>query len=147
MRKIKYIVVHCTAGSQRQTVGDLLSEFSRKGWRNPGYHVVIMPDGSRRQLLDFSRIANGVRGHNADAIHVAYVGGIDAHGHALDNRTEAQKAALKRELVWLRARYGGAKIVGHRDLSPDKNGDGVITPNEYVKQCPCFDAKKEYGGI
>lgn len=91
MRKIKYIVVHCTAGSQRQTVGDLLSEFSRKGWRNPGYHVVIMPDGSRRQLLDFSRIANGVRGHNADAIHVAYVGGIDAHGRALDNRTEAQK--------------------------------------------------------
>ncbi|MDA5624327.1 N-acetylmuramoyl-L-alanine amidase, partial [Pasteurella multocida] len=30
-------------------------------------------------------------------------------------------------------------ICGHRDLSPDLNGDGTITPNEWLKDCPCFD--------
>lgn len=33
-------------------------------------------------------------------------------------------------------------IVGHRDLSPDKNGDGIITSNEWVKLCPSFDVTK-----
>ena len=37
-----------------------------------------------------------------------------------------------------------ATILGHRDLSPDSNGDGRITPNEWIKQCPCFDALHEY---
>ena len=32
MRKIKRIFVHCTAGSQRQTIDDLKAEFHRKGW-------------------------------------------------------------------------------------------------------------------
>lgn len=32
-------------------------------------------------------------------------------------------------------------MVGHRDLSPDLNGDGVVRENEWVKACPCFDAK------
>ena len=25
----------------------------------------------------------------------------------------------------------------------DLNGDGVISPNEYMKACPCFDVQKE----
>ena len=37
-----------------------------------------------------------------------------------------------------------ALILGHRDLSPDLNGNGLIEPNEYLKQCPCFDVMKEY---
>ncbi|MCT8703246.1 N-acetylmuramoyl-L-alanine amidase, partial [Glaesserella parasuis] len=39
----------------------------------------------------------------------------------------------------LEAKYPNAKIYGHRDLSPDRNGDGTIAPNEWVKDCPCFD--------
>jgi N-acetylmuramoyl-L-alanine amidase len=34
--------------------------------------------------------------------------------------------------------------MGHRDTSPDLNKDGKITPNEYIKSCPCFDAITEY---
>ena len=45
MRKIDYIAVHCTAGSQKQTIPDLQAEFKRKGWKNPGYHYVVAPDG------------------------------------------------------------------------------------------------------
>ena len=34
------------------------------------------------------------------------------------------------------------QVLGHRDTSPDLNGDGVIEPYEYVKACPCFDVKE-----
>ena len=37
-------------------------------------------------------------------------------------------------------------VVGHRDLSPDNNQDGKITPNEWLKTCPGFDAGWELGG-
>lgn len=33
MRQIKRIFVHCTAGSQKQTIDDLKAEFRRKGGR------------------------------------------------------------------------------------------------------------------
>ena len=38
----------------------------------------------------------------------------------------------------------GDIIFGHRDLSPDTDGNGHITPNEWLKQCPCFDALIDY---
>jgi N-acetylmuramoyl-L-alanine amidase len=40
-----------------------------------------------------------------------------------------------------------AQIKGHRDFSPDLNKDGKITSNEWIKQCPCFDAMVEYKTI
>src|SRR5690606_39171735 len=40
----------------------------------------------------------------------------------------------------LSTRYPQARICGHRDLSPDRNRDGVIGPQEHIKACPCFDA-------
>jgi len=38
--------------------------------------------------------------------------------------------------------YPGAEIVGHRDLSPDLDGDGEVEPDEWIKLCPQFDVKK-----
>ena len=29
------------------------------------------------------------------------------------------------------------------DLSPDLNGNGEIEPEEWIKQCPCFEVAKE----
>ena len=78
MRKIQYIAVHCTAGSQRQTIADLQAEFKRKGWKNPGYHYVIALGGKITQLLDEEKISNGVKGFNSVSVNVAYIGGIDA---------------------------------------------------------------------
>ena len=147
MRKIERLFVHCTAGSQRQTLADLQAEFRRKGWKNPGYHYVIFPEGRIVQLLDESRVANGAKGYNQTAIHVAYVGGIDAQGRTIDNRTAAQKEALLRVLRMLRRRYPTAVILGHRDISPDRNGNGRVDPWERIKECPCFDARSEYADI
>ena len=39
----------------------------------------------------------------------------------------------------------GLQGVRHRDLSPDLNGNGEIEPEEWVKSCPCFEVKAEFG--
>lgn len=144
MRGIKRIFVHCTAGSQRQTVADLQAEFKRKGWKNPGYHYVIQADGTVKQLLGEQFVSNGVKGYNSTSVNVAYMGGIDADGKAVDNRTDAQKTSLLTLLKELKGRYPKAEILGHRDISPDTNGNGIVDPWERIKECPCFNARDEY---
>jgi N-acetyl-anhydromuramyl-L-alanine amidase AmpD len=37
------------------------------------------------------------------------------------------------------SKHPNVKIIGHRDLSPDLNGNGVIEPFEFMKACPSFD--------
>lgn len=147
MRNIQYIAVHCTASHQSQTIEGLKQEFKRKGWVNPGYHYVISPDGKITQLLDEDKVSNGVKGFNSVSINVAYIGGIDVNGKPIDNRTDAQKASLHSLLKMLHKKYPIAVIQGHRDFSPDLNKDGKITPNEWMKSCPCFNAKEEYSNL
>lgn len=147
MRTIKYIAVHCTASHQSQTIDGLKQEFKRKGWVNPGYHYVVSPDGKITQLLEEEKVSNGVRGYNSVSINIAYIGGIDRVGKPLDNRTEEQKASLRSLLKMLHKKYPTAVIQGHRDFSPDLNKDGKITPDEWMKVCPCFDVKTEYANL
>ena len=147
MRNIQYIAVHCTASHQSQTIEGLKQEFKRKGWVNPGYHYVVSSDGKITQLLDEDKVSNGVKGFNAVSINVAYIGGIDTNGKPIDNRTDAQKASLRSLLKMLHKKYPTAVIQGHRDFSPDLNKDGKITPNEWMKSCPCFNAKEEYSSL
>lgn len=147
MRNIKYIAVHCTASHQSMTIEGLKQEFRRKGWVNPGYHYVVSPDGKITQLLDEDKVSNGVKGYNSETINVAYIGGIDTNGKPIDNRTDAQKASLRSLLKMLHKKYPAAVIQGHRDFSPDLNKDGKITPNEWMKACPCFNAKEEYSNL
>lgn len=148
MRKIERIFVHCTASSQKASVQSILAEFRRKGWRVPGYHWLIDKDGKMTQLVDESIVANGVKGYNSTSIHVAYIGGIDKqHPQGIDTRTPDQKAALEILLTQIHLRYPNAKIMGHRDISPDKNGNGKVDSWERIKNCPCFDAIPEYAHI
>lgn len=147
MRRIKRIFVHCTAGNQRQRVADLLAEFKRKGWKNPGYHYVVQADGTVTQLLGEDKVSNGVKGYNSTSVNVAYMGGVDESLKPVDNRTPEQKASLVKLLKELRGRYPKAEILGHRDISPDKNGNGMVDPWERIKACPCFDAITEYKDI
>lgn len=147
MRNIKYIAVHCTAGSQRTTIEGLKKTWRNLGWRNPGYHYVVTPEGHIKHLLDDGKISNGVKGYNSVTINVAYIGGIDRFGSPIDNRTEQQKAALCFLLEQLKGKYPSAIIQGHRDFSPDIDGNGEISEDEFIKYCPCFDAKKEYSNI
>lgn len=147
MRKIERIFIHCTAGNQKATVNDVIKIFKERGFINPGYHVLITADGKIHQLLPFEKVSNGVKGYNSTAINVAYVGGIDAKGEPVDNRTDEQKQSLVRLLKELKGRYPKAEIMGHRDISPDTNGNGIVDPWERIKECPCFNAKDEYKDI
>ena len=147
MRNIQYIAVHCTASHQSQTIEGLKQEFKRKGWVNPGYHYVVSPDGKSTQLLDEDKVSNGVKGFNSISINVAYIGGIDSNGKPIDNRTAEQKKSLRILLKMLHKKYPNAIIQGHRDFSPDLNRNGKIEPFEYIKACPCFNAKEEYSDI
>lgn len=136
--------MHCTGGSQKQGVADLMAEFKAKGWKSPGYHYVVLANGEIEQLCPTDKVANGVKGYNSTSVHVAYVGGIDTKGKVMDNRTTEQKEALKQILSHLRTEFPNAKILGHRDISPDKNKNGKVDVWERIKGCPCFDAQTEY---
>lgn len=142
MRNISLIVVHCTAGRQTQSAADIVRYHTLPrrrgglGWSTPGYHYIVEPSGFVTQIVPDREIANGVKGHNGNSIHVAYIGGVDASRPGLpplDNRTEAQKRSLRELLQRLRKLYPSARIVGHRNLAR--------------KACPSFDAKKEYADI
>lgn len=152
MRRITRIFVHCTASWQNNTtVESLRREFRDKGWKAPGYHYVVFPDGKVIKMLEEGLVANGVKDYNSNSIHVAWVGGIKYNDNkkimSYDNRTPNQKLALFDLLTKLKIRYKGAMILGHRDISPDLNHNGVIDPWERIKDCPCFDAMVEYMDI
>lgn len=147
MRNIKYIAVHCTASSQHATIKELLLEFERKGWSKPGYHHIVDVHGKVFNTLSEDEVSNGVKGFNSNLINVAYIGGIDAKGNPVDNRTEEQKESLLLLLKALKEKYPNAIIQGHRDFSPDTNKNGIVDPWERIKACPCFDAKVEYKNL
>lgn len=140
MRKIERIFVHCTAGSQNQSVEDLKQEFQRKGWKSPGYHYVVSPNGGTHQLLPIEQVSNGVQGYNSTAINVAYIGGIDSNGGPVDNRTPEQKDALVLLLHKLKQQFPDAQIMGHRDIWGTDS-------KKWKKWCPCFNAAEEYKNL
>lgn len=151
--EIDAIVIHCTATRAGQDIraSDIDKWHKERGFAEIGYHYVIDLDGT----VEFGRRLpkNGAhcntagtsgRSYNKHSIGIAYVGGLDKNGKAADTRTPEQKQALH-TLVWrLFDKYPIKEIIGHRDASPDKNGDGKITSNEWIKQCPCFDVKAEF---
>jgi hypothetical protein len=148
-RVITDIVIHCTATKPGldYTANDIRKMHKAQGWSDIGYHYIVRLNGAVEPGRDVDMIGAHVSGHNAHSIGIAYVGGINSRGKAEDNRTEAQKASLLALLVELRKLYPRAKISGHRDFSRDLNHDGVISPDEWIKECPCFNAADEYRRI
>ena len=61
-----------------------------------------------------------------------------------DTRTEWQVHSMHVLILTLLRDYPGCRVCGHRDLSPDLNGNGEIEPEEWIKACPCFEVKKEW---
>lgn len=153
-RSITEIIIHCTATPEGKdvTVDQIRTEhIVNRGFSDIGYHYVIYRNGHVADGRDVDKIGAHCTNHNAHSIGIAYVGGVENKPgvpynkqKAKDTRTLAQKAALLSLLVDLRKLYPAAKIIGHRDTSPDLNGNGTVEPNEWIKECPCFNAKIEY---
>ena len=138
---IKYIVVHCSATKTNFDIGkhDIDIWHKRRGWSGIGYHYVIRRDGTIEPGRPLDQIGAHAYGYNKVSWGVCLVGGLDKDGKAEDNFTAEQYHALEDILNELYEKAPQAQIVGHRDLSPDIDGDGVIEKWEWKKECPCFD--------
>lgn len=150
VRHVVRIVVHCSGGPATQTAAGirryhtLPAARGGRGWRTSGYHYVVEADGRVVQTEPHAATANGAKGFNHDSLHICYVGGVDGAGRPADTRTAAQRESLRLLIAELRGRYGALPVYGHRDLSPDVNGNGRVDTWERIKACPSFDAADEY---
>ena len=108
-------------------------------------YVYIRKNGDIKSTRPLERIGAHSRGFNRESIGICYEGGLDAHGCPADTRTPEQRAALKLLVHQLLETFPGSRVCGHRDLSPDRNGNGEIEPEEWIKACPCFEVKAEFG--
>lgn len=163
-RYIDEIIIHCSATREgvNYSVDKIdavhkARKFStytdEKGkTRYIGYHYIILLDGTIVKCRPETKIGCHASGHNTRSIGICYIGGLDARdtdGRMIkDTRTPQQKASLIKVIKDIKKRYGTIKrVIGHRDTSPDLNGNGIIEPYEFIKGCPCFDAIKEYSNI
>lgn len=154
-RRVDYVIHHCTASPQTQTVGSIENYWKNVlGWKTPGYHYMIKPDGEAVNLLSIEKISNGVAGFNSHSINISYIGGVEVFqkknakgqpvnviGKPIDNRTPDQKKTMMELTIKFNEMFPEAVIQGHRDFSVDKNRDGLITPDEWMKSCPSYSVK------
>ena len=144
MRNIDSIIVHCSATKAGQdfTATDIDRWHRERGFNGIGYHYVIRLDGKLEKGRDVALAGAHCKGWNEQSIGICYIGGLDENGRPADTRTNAQKRVLYQIIMDLQREYNILQVLGHRDTSPDLNGDGVIEPYEYVKACPCFDVRE-----
>lgn len=143
----KYVVIHCSATKPDMDIGrDEIDEWHRaRGWSGIGYHYVVCRgarDGTVQVGRNLNEVGAHVHGFNRVSVGICWVGGLDENGDPVDNRTPNQKMALRALITMAQWTWPGAEIVGHRDLSPDVDGDGIIEPWEWLKDCPCFDVRE-----
>lgn len=145
MRPITLLVLHCSATREDRPFSEqsLCQSHRLRGMNGTGYHFYIRRDGRIVSTRPIDEPGAHARGYNAHSIGICYEGGLDRHGLPKDTRTPCQRHSLRVLVRTLLADYPGARVAGHRDLSPDRDGDGEIQPVEWTKQCPCFEVKEE----
>ena len=137
MRTVTLFVVHCSATPQGVSLGfeDCRRDHVRhRGFKDIGYHFYVTRDGEIHRGRPLEKIGAHSLHHNRHSIGICYEGGLDAASCPTDTRTLEQKASLLALLRGLKRVFPHALIVGHHDLNPQKD-------------CPCFDAEKEYRGL
>ena len=136
MRKIDYIVIHCTATQPNTKKESILNYWKNTlKWKSVGYHRLIDANGVINELAKYEEVTNGVKGYNSNSIHFSYIGGVDEFNKPKDTRTLKQKESLLYLIKQAKKQFPNAIVQGHRDFK------GV------VKACPSFDAKIEYENI
>lgn len=156
-QKLKYLVIHCTATPEGRDVSaaDIRRMHTSpkpqgRGWRQVGYTDLFRLDGTRERLVENNEdafvdpweITNGAAGYNSVSRHIVYAGGCDKQMRSKDTRTAAQRKAMAEYVLDFHKRHPDVKIIGHRDLSPDRNNNGKIEPSEWMKYCPSFDVSE-----
>lgn len=141
---IQFLTQHCTATPEglnltAQQVSDM--DIARFG--QVSYHYVVLLDGTVVETLPPFYKGAHVGGHNTGNVGISYIGGLDrVTKKPKDTRTADQKKGMAKFYANFLSEHPHVEFKGHRDWSPDLNHDGIITPNEWVKSCPCFDVKQ-----
>lgn len=146
---IRYLVIHCSAtkSTQDYSLEQLERDHRQRGFERGGYHYYIRRDGGIYIMRKHSEVGAHCQGVNRSSLGICYEGGLDSFGNPCDTRSEEQKRSLMHLLCLLRHYYPKTLIVGHRDLSPDRNEDGRVTSNEWLKTCPSFDVRDNYDDL
>jgi len=144
MRQVNLIVVHCTASrnGKARPVAAIEADHRARGFSSLGYHYVIQPDGHVDLGRDEEQPGAHAKGFNAHSIGVCLVGGLGGPDRLNPGLyTEAAWESLRIVVQDLMDRYPEARVVGHRDPSPDLDGDGEVEPHEWLKKCPAFEVR------
>lgn len=167
-RTLDFIVIHCSASPNDKAfkAKDIDAWHKERGFKRGtqavrnynqelkyiGYHYVIERDGNIALGRHIEEVGAHVAGHNAKSIGICMIG--------MDEFTPEQWASLKQLIITLASKIYGKPtnsiksalgifklmditICGHRDLSPDKDGDGEVEKHEWVKTCPNFSVKEK----
>jgi len=151
-RNITDVVWHCTATIEGQSIPlATIEKWHRdRGFNEIGYNLIIDLDGKAYMGRDWNKVPAHVAGNNARTLGFVYVGGLDKNRRPKDTRTPEQIETMLNfsevmrdsfQLFYKQDILLGMK--GHRDYSPDRNGNGIIEEWEWIKACPCFDVKTE----
>ena len=179
MRSITKIILHCSAsvagialsGNDIKRMHTNPVRLGGRGWKNPGYHYVVRLNGTVDAILPIEQIANGVKGHNADSIHICYVGGlrpVNSEQGSVNNGHPVEAVNSEQGSV-LRACSRGA--IAEQHVHPIKTVPAnTMTPAQReairtllaqlhdryphatlhghrefaAKACPCFDVRTEF---
>jgi N-acetylmuramoyl-L-alanine amidase len=143
MKKLKYLVIHCSATPEgREVTSEMIRRWHTspvseggRGWKQVGYSDMIHLDGTIENLVPYNdnqvvepwEITNGAFGINSQSRHIVYVGGTEKHdiNKAKDTRTEAQLKAMESYVKKFVTKHPTAKVAGHNQFAQ--------------KACPSFD--------
>jgi N-acetylmuramoyl-L-alanine amidase len=123
-----------------------------------GYHWVVRTSGQLVKGRDIDEVGAHVKGHNEGSIGICMVGTdrffwrqFEALHELLGTLAwtmqprytlpQPVKYRPKEQLLVRLLRDMNIDVCGHRDLSPDLDGDGVVEKHEWLKTCPGFDVK------
>ncbi len=133
MRKIKKIIVHCSAtkASQDITVQDVRRWHKSRGWSDIGYHYFIDIHGAISIGRPIYKQGAHVKGHNSDSVGICYAGGVDSKGKPKDTLTKPQRDAIQTVIDSIRVLFGSEiTIHGHNEFAN--------------KACPSFKVEKHF---
>lgn len=130
MRELKEIILHCTATKEGHdySVEQVRKWHLDRGFNDIGYHFIIRLDGTVEAGRPLETVGAHCKGHNANSIGIAYVGGLDKNGRPKDTRTLPQKEAMRRLVHDLKQCFPRLEVHCHNEYS--------------TKSCPCFSVSE-----
>jgi len=149
------IIIHCSATREDKdfSIQDVDRSHAARKFKRPiqsevlkhvGYQYYVRKNGDIEKGRHEDEVGAHCLGYNNRSVGICYEGGLDCNGKAKDTRTQEQKEAINNLVNEISRRWDIIAVIGHRDTSPDLNGNGKVDPFERIKECPCYDVIPEY---